>query len=68
MLFNPDPSKPAQEVIFPTKEKNCSHPSIFFNDIQKPPGIYLDKKFNSKKHIENILCKVSKGISVIKKM
>ena len=29
-------------------------------------GIYLDEKVNFKKHIENKLCKVSEGISVIK--
>ena len=68
MLFNPDPTKPAQEVIFSRKIENCSHPSIFFNDIHKHPGVYLDEKLNSKKHIGNILCEVSKEIFAIKEI
>ena len=35
---------------------------------QKHLGIYLDKKLNSKMHIETALYKVNKGISVIKKV
>ena len=32
MSFNPDPSKPAQEVIFGRKLKKVPHPSITFNN------------------------------------
>ena len=35
---------------------------------QKHLGIYLDKKLNFKLHIETVLCKVNKGISIIKKL
>ena len=31
MSFNPDPTKPAQEVIFSRKLKTIPHPSITFN-------------------------------------
>ena len=31
MSFNPDPTKPAQEVIFSRKLKTVPHPSITFN-------------------------------------
>ena len=31
-------------------------------------GIYLDKKSNFKMHIETVLCKINKGISIIKKL
>ena len=31
MLFNPDPTKPAEELIFSCKKK---HPPLFFNDVQ----------------------------------
>ena len=34
MLFNPDPSKPAQEVIFSRKRKEESHPIISLNNIE----------------------------------
>ena len=32
MSFNPDPSKPAQEVISSRKLKTVAHPSITFNN------------------------------------
>ena len=35
---------------------------------QKHLGIYLDEKLNLKMHIETVLCKVSKEISIIKKL
>ena len=31
-------------------------------------GIYLDEKLNFKMHMETVLCKVNKGISIIKKL
>ena len=75
MLFNPDPIKPAQEVIFSRKKNDSAHPNVYFNDIpaerasyQKHLGIYLDEKLNLKMHIETVLCKVDKGISIIKKL
>ena len=35
---------------------------------KKHLGIYLDKKLNFKMHIETVLFKVNKGISIIKKL
>ena len=65
MLFNPDPSKPAQEV----------HPEISLNNIpverssyQKHLGLILDEKLNFKQHIDNAISKINKGIAVIKKL
>ena len=34
MFFNPDPRKPAQEVLFSRKKKTQIHPAISFNNIQ----------------------------------
>ena len=34
MLFNPNPSKPAQEVVFSRKKKTQSYPAISLNNIQ----------------------------------
>ena len=51
MLFNPDPHKPAREVLFSRKKKVSIHPVISLHNIQvekasykKHPGIFLDKK------------------------
>ena len=66
MSFNPDPSKPAQEVIFSRKLKTVPHPTITFNNnslslctAQKHLGLALESKltFNSK-HIKHVLSKV----------
>ena len=75
MLFNPDPKKPAQEVIFSRKKQSQSHPTISLNNIpverasyQKHLGIILDEKLNFKQHVDNAILKITKGISVIKKL
>ena len=57
ILFNPDPSKQAQEVLFSIKKKTQIRPTISFNNIQvkrashhKHLGILLDEKLNFKQH------------------
>ena len=51
MLFDPDPKKPAHEVIFSRKKNEETHPSVFYNNVevsrtdsQKHLGLVLDKK------------------------
>ena len=77
MLFNPDPSKPAQGsiVVFSRKKKEQIHPGISLNNIQvertsyhKHSGLILDEKLNFKQHVDSALLKMNKGISVIKKL
>ena len=75
MLFNPDPLKPAQEILFSRKKKVSIHPVISLNNIQvekasyqKHLGLFLDEKITFKHHIDKTLCKVNKGIAVIKKL
>ena len=75
MLFNPDPSKPAQEVLFSRKKKAQSHPIISLNNIQiekssnqKHLGLILAEKLNFKQHIDSAISKINKGIAVIKKL
>ena len=75
MVFNPDPTKPAQEVIFSKKKKTQTHPIISFNNIlvekvpyQKHLGILLDEKLNFKQHVDSAILKINKGISVIKNL
>ena len=75
MLFNPDPTKPAQELIFSKKKKTQTHPIISLNNIQvdevpyqKHLGILLDEKLNFKQDVDSAILKMTKGISVIKKL
>ena len=75
VLFNPDSSKPTQEVLFSRKKKIQVHPTIILNNVQvkrvsyqKHLGILLDEKLNFKQHIDSAISKVNKGISVIKKL
>ena len=75
MLFNTDPCKPAQEVVFSRKKKTQSHPAISLNNIQveqtshqKHLGLLLDEKLNFKQHVDSAILKMNKGISVIKKL
>ena len=55
MLFNPDPKKPAQEVLLSRKSQIQNHPTIRLNNIQverstihKHLGVILDEKLNFK--------------------
>ena len=75
MLFNPDPTKPAQEVLFLRKKKTLYHPALSLNNIQverassqKHLGIVLDEKLNFKQHIESAIVKINIGVAVIKKI
>ena len=75
MLSNLDPSKPAQEVVFSRNKKLKSHPIISLNNIHvekasyvKHLGILPDEKLNFKQHIDSVILKINKGISVFKKL
>ena len=75
MLFNPDPSKPAQEVLFSRKKQVQIYPIIRLNNIQverasyqKHLGLILDKKLNFKQYHVSVIVKVNKDISIIKKL
>ena len=75
MFFNPDPSKPAQEVVFSRKKKLQKHTITSLDNIQVERASYvkhlsklLDEKLNFKQHIDSAILKINKGISVIKKL
>ena len=58
MVFNPDLSKQAIEIIFSCKSKKPYHPDHTFNGIPiagepytKHLGVYLDNRLNFSKHI-----------------
>ena len=72
MVFNPDPSKPAQEVLFSRKKQVQVHPTISLNNIQieKAPyqrhlGLIIKEKLNFEQYIDSAISKVNKGISII---
>ena len=59
MLFNPDITKQAQEIIFSRKKNNTSHPSLYFNNtpiqqksVQKHLGLFLDEKLSFLEHTD----------------
>ena len=61
--------------MFSRKKKVPIHPVISLNNIQvekasyqKHPGLFLDETLTFKHHINNTLCKVNRGIAVIKKL
>ena len=71
MIFNPDLSKQAQEVIFSRKIKKLLHPTLLFNNIllsnslfQKHLGLTLDIKLNFLEHIKSITKKISKTMGL----
>ena len=74
MIFNPDLSKQAQEVIFSRKIKKFLHPTLLFNNIplsnslfQKHLGLTLDIKLNFSEHIKSITRKISKTMGLLRK-
>ena len=75
MVFNPDISKQAQEVVFSRKTDKVNHMSLTFNAIpvaqmsyEKHLGLYLDEKLNFNHHIKEMISKVYKGIGIIKNL
>ena len=73
MSFNPDPTKPAEEILFSHKRKPIAHPPLFFNGIQvkrvnehKHLGLILDPLLNFAAHFKEKIAKARKGIGIIK--
>ena len=71
IIFNPDFTKQAQEVIFSKKIK-LFHPSLSINNIplknsifQKHLGLTLDVKLTFVEHIKNITQKISKIMDIL---
>ena len=75
MVFNPDPSKQAQEVIFSRKAHSPKHPDLYFNNlvvgkvkIQKHLRLNLGKKFSFKEHLKHKFAIVNKGIKYVEEI
>ena len=75
MLFNPDITKEAQEVIFSIKNTKDDHSIIYFNEAlvahttcQKHLGMHLDEKLNFNHHVKEKTVKANKSIRLIRKL
>ena len=72
MIFNPDLTKQAQEVIFSRKLNKPVHPNLTFSnsqvsqtESQKHLGLILHKKLKFNEHLKSVLDKISKAMSLI---
>ena len=75
MLFNPDLTKQAQEIIFSRKKTDTSYPSLYFNNAQiqrqsvkKYLGLILDEKLSFLEHINVKIKKATVGINLMRKL
>ena len=75
MVFNPDPTKQAQEVIFARKSHSPKYPDLNFNNLvaekvktQKHLGLKLDEILNFKEHLKDKFAIVNEGIGMLKKL
>jgi len=73
MVFKPDLSKQAIEVVFSVKTKKDIHPALSLNgvpvkkqDHTKHIGLFLDSNLNFSKHIKEAILKAKKGLSLLK--
>ena len=71
MIFNPDITKQAEEVIFSVKNIKPIHPTLTFNNVPvarvehtKHLGVYLDSRLNFSKHIREAILKAFNGLSI----
>ena len=75
MSFNPDPTKPAEEILFSVKRKSPDHPPLFFNGTEvvrvtehKHLGLTFDPKLNFVAHINAKCATARKGIGLLKQV
>ena len=73
MLFNHEPSKPAEEIIF--TNRNTSYQTVSYSGVDVMPVLYhkhigfvLDSKMNYIKHIDGKIGKANQGIYLIKRL
>ena len=75
MIFNPDASKQAQQIVFSCKANASNHETVYFKNvpvirenIQKHLGLFLDSKLSFFDHINEKIKKATKRVYVIRKM
>ena len=74
MVFNPDPNKPAEEVMF-TNRNSTSYDTLTFSDVDvktvdfhKHLGFVLDSQINNIKQVDGKIAKANQGIGVFKRL
>ena len=74
MSFNPDPTKPSQEIIFCRKTSQKNRPGLMFNTsivnittIHKHLGMIFDSKLSFDEHLKSVLKKISKTVGLLRK-
>ena len=74
MTFNPDPTKPAEKVIF-TNRKSTSYETVSYSGVDIKPveshkhlGFILDSKMSYTGHIDSKIAKANQGIGIIKRL
>ena len=67
MNLNPNPTKPAHELVFSCKVQMINYPPLLFNQnvipqtsLQKQLGMFLDSKLNFSVHLKTIFQKLIK--------
>ena len=75
MVFNPDPTKQVQKVIFSRKSHSPNLPNLYFNSLVvekvKTPkylGFRLDERLNLRGHLKDKFAIVNKRIGMLKKL
>ena len=73
MVFNPDPTKQAKEILFSSKKKEIDHPELKFNNNpvmrvndHKHLGLILQPNLSFDKHIFEKMAKAKGNIGIIK--
>ena len=67
MIFNPDPIKPAEEIIFTNRNSTLYDPVSYSGvdvmpvDDHKHLGFILDSKMSYSKHIDGKIVKANQG-------
>ena len=74
MVFNPDPTKPAEAIIF-TNRNSTSYETVSNADVDVQPvdfhkhlGFVLDSKMNYSNHLDEKVNKANQGIGVIRRL
>ena len=74
MVFNPDPTKPAEKVVF-TNRISTAYETVSYSgvdvktvDHHKHLGLILDSKMNFTEHIDSKIAKANQGIGIIKRL
>ena len=75
MIFNPDPTKQATEVLFSCKRSKPDHPPLIFNGSpvlrtteQKHLGLILTPTLSFRRHLYEKIRKAKRNIGIIKHM